>query len=152
MMKNLIKLSLALLLAGTVFVSCEKDEEKKELSITDVSATNHDDGTTVIARGGTIAVEFSAIAGDDARLDFYHVEIHDHPASGEVSDEYKIINDDFKNLSTFKGLRNAHIHQHVTVPDTAHLGSYHVVVVVVDEDGNSVDTETLETHVTVVAK
>ncbi|MBN1187135.1 MAG: DUF4625 domain-containing protein [Bacteroidales bacterium] len=150
MMKNLFKLSLALLLAGTVFVSCEKDEEKKELSITDVSATNHNDGSTIIARGGTIAVEFTATAGDDARLDFYHIEIHDHPASGEISDEYKIIDDDFKDDTVFKGLREASKHVHVSVPDTANLGSYHVVIVVVDENGYSVDTEELETHVTIV--
>jgi len=36
------------------------------------------------------------------------------------------------------------------VPDIANLGSYHVVIVVVDEDGNSTDTETLETHVEIV--
>ena len=115
MMKNLLKLSTALLLAGIVFVSCEK--EKTELSITNVVAENHDGGSE-IALGGTISVNFTATAGDDAR--------------------------------TFKGLRNANVHAHVTVPDTANLGSYHVVIVVVDEAGNSVDTEDLETHITIV--
>lgn len=148
MMKNLLKLSMAMILAGIVFVSCEK-EEKKELSITNVVAENHDGGTE-IPLGGTISVNFTATAGDDARLDFYHLEIHDHPASGAIEDEYKIIDDDFKDKSTFKGLRNANVHEHVTVPDTANLGSYHVVIIVVDEDGNSVDTETLETHITIV--
>ncbi len=151
-MKNLFKLSVALIVASIMFISCEKDDDKAKLSITNVKAENHDDATSTIKRGGTISVNFTATAGDDARLDFYHVEIHDHPASDRVEDEYKIIDKDFKNLSTFKGLRNANVHQHVTVPDTANLGSYHVVVVVVDEDGNSVDTETLETHVTIVAK
>lgn len=34
-----------------------------------------------------------------------------------------------------------------TVPDAANIGSYHVVVIVVDEDGYSVNTEEMETHV-----
>lgn len=147
-MKNLIKFLSVILTTSILFISCEKEEEKK-LSISNVVAENHDGGTE-IPLGGTISVNFTATAGESARLDFYHVEIHDHPASGLVKDEYKIIDDDFKEKSTFKGLRNANVHEHVIVPDTANLGSYHVVVVVVDEDGNSVDTEDLETHITIV--
>ena len=130
-----------------VFTSCQKEE----LSITDVIATNHDGGSEVQI-GGTISVDFEATAGSDSRLDFYHIEIHDHPESGQVSDEYKIIDDDFKGLSTFKGLRNAHVHEHVPVPEDANLGPYHVVIIVVDEAGNSVDTEDLETHITIIGK
>ena len=147
MMKKLLKLSSAILLASVLFFSCEKEEEKK-LTISDVVAENHDGGTE-IPLGGTISINFAAIAGE-ARLDFYHIEIHDHPTSGKVEDEYKIIDDDFKDQSTFKGLRNANVHEHIQVPDTANLGSYHVVIVVVDEDGYSVDTEDLETHITIV--
>ncbi|MBA7556793.1 hypothetical protein ES705_49512 [subsurface metagenome] len=67
-----------------------------------------------------------------------------------IEDEYKIIDDDFKDKSTFKGLVNAHVHEHIVVPDTANLGSYHVVIIVVDEDGNSADTEELETHIEII--
>lgn len=148
-MKNLIKLSMIVLLVSVTLGSCKKDEDEKELSITNVVAENHDGGDEV-GLGGTISVNFTATAGSKARLDFYHIEIHDHPESGKVEDEYKIIDDDFKNITTFKGLRNANVHQHITVPDEANLGAYHVVIVVVDEDGNSVDTEELETHITVV--
>ena len=148
-MKNLFKITMGLILAAVVLVSCKKEDEKTVLNISNVVAENHDGGTEV-SLGGTISVNFTATAGDDARLDFYHIEIHDHPASGEISDEYKIIDDDFKDKSTFKGLRNANVHEHVIVSDTSNLGSYHVVIVVVDEAGNSVDTETLETHITIV--
>jgi hypothetical protein len=145
-MKSLLKLSTAFLLAGLVIVSCEK---KTELNISNVIAENHEGGAE-IEPGGTISVNFTATAGEDARLDFYHIEIHDHPETGLIDDEYKIIDDDFKDKSTFKGLRNANVHEHVPVPDSANLGSYHVVIVVVDEDGYSVDTEDLETHITIV--
>lgn len=147
-MKNVFKILTTILLVAFVFVACD-EEDKIELGISDVVAENHDGGDE-IALGGTISVNFTATASEDARLDFYHIEIHDHPESGLVTDEYKIIDDDFKDKSTFKGLRNANVHEHVAVPDTANLGSYHVVVVVVDEDGYSVDTEALETHVTIV--
>ena len=146
-MKQITKF-LVLALAITLFSCEDKKEETPKLSITNVTAENHDGGTDVPLKG-TISVDFEATAGE-ARLDFYHIEIHDHPTSGLLEDEYKIIDDDFKNLSTFSGLRNAHVHEHIQVPDTANLGSYHVVIVVVDKDGNSVNTEALETHINVV--
>lgn len=140
---------MALFLFGAVLVSCEKDEEKKELSITNLVAENHEGGTEV-PLNGTISVNFTATAGDDARLDYYHIEIHDHPESGLVVDEYRIIDEDFKDKSTFKGLRNANVHEHISVADTANLGKYHVVIVVVDEAGNSVDTENGDVQIIVV--
>lgn len=149
-MKHLLKITGAILLISLFLTSCEDDDDEQKLEIKNVVAENHENGTTTIECGGTISVNFDAIASDDARLDFYHIEIHDHPTSGKIVDEYKIIDNDFKNISTFKGMRNAHRHEHIEVPDTANLGSYHVVIIVVDENGNTVDTETLETHITVV--
>lgn len=147
-MKSLFKISMIGVLAGAVLVSCE--EEKTELSIKNLVAENHDDGGKEVPRGGEILIEFDAVAGDDAKLDYYHIELHDHPPSGLVSDEYRIIDQTFENDPTFKGLKNAHVHEHVAVQDTANLGDYHVVVVVVDEAGNSVDTENGDTEITVV--
>ncbi len=151
-MNRFFQLASVILIAAVVLVSCKKDEDDPIVtpSISDVTAVNHDDDSSEVPLGGTISVDFEAVTQSDAKLDFYHIEIHDHPASGLVQDEYKIIDEDFKDLSTFKGLINAHVHQHIQVPDTANLGSYHVVVIVVDEDGNSADTEELETHITVV--
>lgn len=139
------------LLAGSVLVACETDEEEKmELQITNIVAENHDGGGEEVPLGGEILVEFDAIAGDDAKLDYYHLELHDHPASGLISDEYRIIDSTFQNLTTFKGLKNAHVHEHIDVPQDANIGEYHVVIVVVDEAGNSVDTEDGDTHIVVV--
>lgn len=151
-MKQLIKISSVFFLASVLFFSCDKDDVTPEITpeITNVVAENHGDGSSEIAIGGTISVDFDAKTRSGAKLDFYHIEIHDHPTSGLIEDEYKIIDDDFKDKSTFKGLINAHVHEHITVPDTANLGDYHVVVIVVDEDGNSSDTEALETHIKIV--
>jgi hypothetical protein len=148
-MKNLMKIIGVVILASVVLISCKKDEviEDKTPEITSVTAENHDGGKQ-IPLGGTISVDFDAKSRSGEKLNYYNIEIHDHPASGAVADEYKIIDDQFTN--NFEGLNNAHVHQHIAVPDTANPGSYHVVIIVVDEDGNSSDTETLETHIEIV--
>lgn len=147
-MKGLFKISMIAMLAGATLIACE--EEKTELSIKNLVAENHDNGSKQIPRGGEILIEFDAIAGDEAKLDRYHIELHDHPASGLVADEYRIIDSTFANVATFKGLKNAHVHQHIDVPMDANLGDYHVVIVVIDEAGNSVDTEDGDTEIEVV--
>ncbi len=147
-MKKYFNFLLTLVLMSTFLVACN-DNEPTEITpeITDVTAVNHDTDGTDVPLGGTISVNFDAKTRSGARLDFYHLEIHDHPQSGLVEDEYKIIDSSFKDQPTFKGLVNSHVHAHIPVPDTANLGSYHVVVVVVDEDGNSSDTEAMELHI-----
>ncbi len=140
-----------LLLSLIILVlACNDEETDLTPEITDVEAINHSTGSDTIARGEQVAVDFDAYSRSDARLDYYHIEIHDHPESGLVTDEYKIIDSSFTEVATFSGLKNSHVHQHITVPDTANLGSYHVVVVVVDQDGYSADTEELETHIVIV--
>ncbi len=154
-MKRKIKLLFgAFLLVSLTFISCDDDDDNDDGNplpeITNVEAGNHDDGTNTIARGSTISVDFEAKTRSGAKLDYYHIEIHDHPTSGKIEDEYKIIDASFKDDAKFKGLLNAHVHKHVVVPDTANTGSYHVVIIVVDEEGNSSDTEELETHINIV--
>ena len=74
------------MIAVFMFSSCEDDkDEDKKLTINNVVAENHDGGTE-IPIGGTISVDFEVEAGE-AKLDYYHIEIHDHPASGKVEDE-----------------------------------------------------------------
>ena len=153
MKSKLFKLSIALLLTATLFASCDNDDDTnapQELSITNIVAKNHDSDGNEVLRGGTIELNFTATAGDGARLDYYHLELHDHPESGKIEDEYRIIDQTFRDKSTFKGLRNANVHEHIAVPDTANLGEYHVVIVVVDEAGNSVDTENGDDKIFVV--
>lgn len=141
---------LVLITTGIMVSGCKDESESTEPVISDVSAVNHDTGGTTVPKGGTVSVNFEVRATNDARLEYYHLEIHDHPASGKVEDEYKIIDDPFYDEPTFKGLRNAHVHQHISVPDDANAGPYHVVIVVVDSEGNSADTEALETHIEIV--
>jgi len=149
MKKNLLKTFG--LLSIMVIVSCTSCGKKTAIpEISNLTAVNHDDNTTIIARGGTISVNFEAVTKSKDKLDYYHIEIHDHPASGFLEDEYKIIDEPFKNKATFKGLKNANVHEHITVPVNANLGKYHVVVTVVDEYGNSADTEDVHVEITIV--
>jgi len=142
--KTVMLISLAAVFA---FVSCKKTDKTTPPEISNISANNHDTGADSIPRGGTISVNFDAVANSDGKLDYYHIEIHDHPASGLVADEYKIIDASFKDKATFKGLKNAHVHQHIIVPANANLGKYHVVITVVDEYGNSADTEDVHVEI-----
>jgi hypothetical protein len=149
-MKNYMMKTAGLLFLAIALTSVSCGKKKMPPEISNIVAKNHDDNTTIIPRGGTISVDFDAESMSKDKLDYYHIEIHDHPTSGLVEDEYRIIDDSFKNKATFKGLWNARVHEHITVPQDANLGKYHVVITVVDEYGNSADTEDVHVEITIV--
>ena len=126
-----------------VFFSCESDS-KTDLppEISDVTVGNHEGGDEV-GRGEEMHVYFTAKSRSKGNLDYYHILIQDH-------DEYKIIDEDFKDEPAFKGSKEAIIHEHVLISDTALLGSYHVLITVVDEESNTSNTESLDTHIEVI--
>lgn len=149
-MKNSVKGLFLLLALGLVMVSCKKEDTSTPPEITDLRAGNHDhtSNTIVKAPGAEIILDFTARTGNDGRLEKYHIEIHDHPASGLSEDEYLIIDDLFDNDIKFKGTRNASVHMHIPIPEDAPLGEYHVEVIVWDEFGNTTDADT---HIYLVA-
>ena len=126
------------------FISCNKDDDKDTTTppeITDFKAGSHDHSTNEIPRGGEVIVDFKVFSRNDGRLEAYHIEIHDHPESGDPADEYLLIDEFFDNDPTYKGTRNATVHKHIPVPHDAPLGEYHVEVFVVDEFGNTAEVE-----------
>ncbi len=146
-MKPIGSLSIILLISF-VIASCEKDDTDTTTppEIYDFFAGTHPpevNDTIVKKPGAEIIVDFSARSLNDGRLKAYHIEIHDHPESGDSADEFKIIDEFFDNKPTFKGLRNASVHKHIAIPGEAPLGEYHVEVVVIDEFGNSTMVDTL---------
>lgn len=144
MFKSTKIFGLLLMALAIAFVSCSDDEDTTTPpEITDFSAGSHDHSTNEIKRGGEVIVDFKARSMNDGRLHAYHIEIHDHPASGNPADEFKLIDELFDNNPTFKGTRNASVHKHIAVPADAPLGEYHVEVVVIDEFGNSSEVDTL---------
>ncbi|TVQ15408.1 MAG: DUF4625 domain-containing protein [Bacteroidetes bacterium] len=152
-MKKASKLFGLLMMAMAItFVSCDKDDDKDTTTppeITEFKAGSHDHSTNQIPRGGEIIVDFKVRSLNDGRLEAYHIEIHDHPESGNSEDEYLLIDEFFDNDPTFKGTRNATVHKHIAVPMEAPLGEYHVEVFVIDEFGN---TSEVETHIYIVAE
>ena len=136
---------LSVLSSVLVLQACSKDENngpsKPEIDKFIVES----EGGDQIKRGGQISYEADIASTSDAKLDYYHVEIHDEPESGKAEDEYKIIDKDF--TDNFTDLRNTHLHDHITVPETANTGTYHFHLTVVDKDGN---TNNAETHIEVV--
>jgi len=151
-MKHVFRILFAAALVSLATISCKDEKEETDITplISDLSAENHDDSSSQVKRGGNIGVSFDVVSRSGAKLDYYHIEIHDHPTSGLITDEYRIIDSTFQNQATFKNLKNAHVHQHISVPQIANLGSYHIVVVAVDADGNSADTENGNTHIEVI--
>ncbi len=147
-MKQFLKIFSFLLAGSFVFVSCEKDDEDTTTApeIYELVAGTHypDVSDTIVKRpGAELIVDFSARSLNDGRLASYHIEVHDHPESGNPADEYKLIDELFDNDPVFNGLRNASIHKHIHIPEEAPLGEYHVEIVVVDEFGNSTMADAL---------
>ena len=135
---------LILMALAIAFASCSDDENTTTPpEIYEFSAGSHDHSTNEIQRGGEVIVDFKTRSLNDGRLHAYHIEIHDHPASGNSDDEFILIDELFDNNPTFRGTRNASVHKHIAVPVDAPLGEYHVEVVVIDEFGNSSEVDTL---------
>ena len=147
-MKKFFGVLTILLLISFVISSCDKEEIDTTTppEVYDFVAGTHPPNvsdTIVKTPGAEIIVDFKARSMNDGRLDAYHIEIHDHPESGNPEDEYKIIDELFDNDAFFKGLRNASVHKHIGIPEEAPLGEYHVEVLVIDEYGNSTMVDTL---------
>ncbi len=139
---KLIRTLSILLIIPFFIASCAKDDIDNTTppGIYDFFAGTHppEVNDTIVKRpGAEIIVDFSARSLNDGRLEAYHIEIHDHPESGNPADEFIIIDDLFDNEPTFKGLRNASVHKHIAIPEEAPLGEYHAEVIVIDEFGNS---------------
>lgn len=149
-MNKKLKLFAVLLGLAVVVYSCDKEEEKDTSTppeIYEFTAGTHDHSCDTVSLGGEIIVDFKARSMNDGRLEAYHIEIHDHPASGDPADEYLIIDELFDNDITFNGTKNATVHKHIAVPADAPTGEYHVEVIVFDEYGNTTDADT---HVYVI--
>lgn len=136
---------LSVLSSVIMLQACSEDDDngpsKPEI---DNFIVESEGGGDQITRGGQISYEADIASTSDAKLDYFHVEIHDEPESGKAEDEYKIIDKDF--TDNIRDLRNTHLHEHITVPDTANTGTYHFHLTVVDKDGN---TNNAETHIEV---
>ncbi len=145
-MMKIMRLFAALLGLAILVYSCDKEKEKDMSTppeIYEFSAGTHDQNCDTVSLGGEIIVDFKARSLNDGRLEAYHIEIHDHPPSGNPDDEYLLMDELFDNDITFRGTKNATVHKHIPIPDHAPAGEYHVEVVVFDEYGNTADTDTL---------
>ncbi len=143
-LKFLIIPAIFAVLISLSLASCEDDKDTTTPpEISNFLAGTHppDVSDTIVKKpGAEIIVDFNAESKNDGTLEAYHIKIHDH-------DEYKIINELFDDEPTFKGLRNAHVHKHIAIPDEAPLGEYHVEVIVFDEFEN---TSEVDTHIYLV--
>lgn len=95
---------------------------------------------TTVARGNDFHAEFMINATNG--IHNVTVDIHTHgitPGAGEIAWHYKEIFSE-----GFHGLTNVEFHKHIDVPATAPAGSYHMVITVEDEEGN---TKKIDRHI-----
>lgn len=128
----------SLILVFVSFSKCEKEEETENSKpeINNLVVEGHDDS---IHRGEKISYEADIKSNSGAKLDYYHLEIHNEPESGKEEDEYKVEDDECSEDT--EGLLNTHLHHHVEVDDSAPTGKYHFYLQVVDQKGYSASAE-----------
>lgn len=132
-------------LLATCFLACNDDDETTNPKpvITSFTVESEVGGGNTIALGGMISFEFDAEMQTNDKIESYHLEIHDEPASGLAADEYILIDEEFE----VGGLRNTHVHDHVEVPVDANTGKYHFHLTVTSAEGY---TETKEMELQII--
>ena len=67
--------------------------------------------------------------------DHDHGHGHDHDTAWEMSEDAEGFHTLNKTLD-LTGKKNSHIHQHVEIPSVAYNGDYHILIYLVDAEGN----------------
>lgn len=122
----------ALLLIGTTFTSCKKDDAEVMPEAPSVKNLEIGHANSKIAYPGTdIHVEAALFAA--ANLNSLKLEVRPKSGTGwKFEKEY---------TDGIKGLKNAVFHQHIDVPADAALGAYLVVLTVTDQNGRNTKVE-----------
>ena len=89
--------------------------------------------------GETVVIEFTATADGEKTLASYHLEIHDHPESGKLEDEIKVIDETF--TADFEGLKTATVKKEVVISNdwNGQKGNQSFHLVVSDNEENEIE-------------
>lgn len=101
--------------------------------ISNFSVTNKS-GSTDFQVGDILIVSFEASAKNDITLKSYHLEIHDEPVSGELEDEFKLVDDEF--TADFANESSVVINKEIEIKQGGTKGKYHVHLHVYDNQNN----------------
>lgn len=140
-MKNLIKSVLILSIFTFVLTSCSEDAPvyaKPVIKSLVVGGVHNADGTVTgqgtVTAGQDLHIEAEIAA--EGKIEYIMVEVHDETAGTEVV-EMKYTDD--------KGLKNTEFHKHIDIPATTAAGEYHFHIKVVDQQGQSIEKESVLT-------
>ncbi|MCD7975685.1 MAG: DUF4625 domain-containing protein [Tannerellaceae bacterium] len=129
--------SLCLLVASTLFVSCDDgDTTKPVINLISPAEGAH------LKIGNTSGVHFEAEFSDDEMLGSYKIDIHNnfddhgHGTKSE-SEEKKTVDFEYSGNWDLSGYKNTTVHHHdIKIPENATPGKYHMVVYCLDKAGN----------------
>ncbi|TLU96569.1 DUF4625 domain-containing protein [Dyadobacter sediminis] len=124
-----IKSMLALLLAGTLFASCNDDDDVNVAAPT-LSGVEIGSGNNKQAHPGS---DFHIEAQIVAPGGIERVQLEIHPVNGSG---WKL---DTVYTEGLAGLKNAELHKHIDVPASAALGKYDLHLTVTDKNGNKAE-------------
>lgn len=126
-----IKSMLVLLLAGTLFASCNDDDDV-DVAAPTISNVEIGSGNNKQAHPGS---DFHIEAQIVAPGDIERVQLQIHPENGSG---WKL---DTVYTEGLAGLKNAEFHKHIDVPAHAALGKYDLHLTVTDKNGNKAEID-----------
>ena len=164
-MKNKFLYS-AIIAASLAIVGCSKEDDvvidNTKPTIEDISLAH---GTNTVTAGKELCIEMEV--ADNAGLSYLKIDMHhsiscgdvehDSKSTGSISAFTRADDHDHNHGSSWEmiedadgfhsvnktidldGLKNSHIHQHVSIPSDAYNGEYHIVIYLVDAEGNQMN-------------
>jgi len=130
---NTLSLCVALVLFITACDSDDTESEQVPPSISNVEVGLNNNEIGVVGRDFHLNAEI--LAGD--KIDLVQIKIE--PIEGET---YTSTWSFEKSWDEFKGIKNATVHKHFDIPETAVEGFYTFTIVITDENGTSLETQT----------
>lgn len=130
---KITKTMIALLMFSFVITSCKKDDDVEATLPPQISGLEIGTNNSKIAyQGNDVHVE----AEVSATANLASVTLEIHPEGAAAGWEFKEVY-----TEGIVGLKNAAFHQHLDVPADAPLGTYHVHLVVTDQQGRTTEME-----------
>lgn len=137
-MKAKSYLSILIVSTAIIFSSCEKDEEKPQISDFELGYQN----SKMATLGNDLHIQAEIVA--ERRISTIRVAIHPVGDGDKKSTDANLNESEweFDSIYTeFAGLKSTTFHKHVDIPVTVDTGSYHFHFIVTDLDGNQTEQD-----------
>lgn len=129
------------LIAGSLFTSCEKDEETNPKPVITLNELGYENSKIAYA-GTDLHIEAEVVA--EGKIDYVTIEIHPEGEHDEKLSSTTLHEGEWEvdtTFTEFSGLKNTTFHKHIDVPVNAEVGHYHFHFIVTDMDGQQTTVE-----------